>query len=52
VVALASFYQWRANERAMRRGEALPRSTMPVVLTAGIVVIGILAVVIAAFGST
>ena len=51
VVAAESFRHWRANERAMRRGEALPRSTLPVVLTAGIVVIGVLAVVIAAFGS-
>ena len=34
----------------MRRGEPLPRSTMPLVLAVGIVVVGLLAVVIAAFG--
>ncbi len=51
VVAADSLRHWRANERAMRRGEPLPRSTMPFVLTAGIVVIGILAVVVAALGS-
>jgi putative membrane protein len=50
-VAAESFRQWRANDRAMRRGEALPRSTMPVVLAVGIVVVGVLAVVIAALGS-
>ena len=51
VVAAESYRQWRANDRAMRRGEALPRSTMPVVLTAGIVVIGVLAAVVAAVGT-
>jgi putative membrane protein len=51
VVAAESFRQWRANERAMRRGWPLPRSRMPFVLTVGIVAIGVLAVVLAAFGS-
>jgi len=51
VVAAESFRQWRANERAMRRGQALPRSTLPVVLSVGVVLIGVLAVVIAAFGT-
>jgi putative membrane protein len=50
VVAAESFRQWRANQRAMRRGDPLPRSTMPLVLTVGIVVIGVLGVVVAAFG--
>ena len=51
LVAAESFRHWRANERAMRRGEPLPRSAMPVVLATGIVAVGIIAVVIAAFGS-
>ena len=51
VVAADSFRHWRANERAMRRGDPLPRSTMPLVLAIGIVAIGVLAVVLAAFGS-
>ena len=51
VVAAESFRQWRANQRAMRRGEPLPRSWMPIILTIGIVVIGGIAVVIAALGS-
>ena len=51
VVAAESFRQWRANQRAMRRGDPLPRSWMPLVLTIGIVIIGAIAVVIAAFGT-
>jgi len=51
LVAAESFRHWRANEQAMRRGEPLPRSRMPLVLTVGIVAIGLLAVVLAAFGS-
>lgn len=51
VVAIESFRQWRANERAMRRGDPLPRSLMPVILSVGIVVVGLLAVAIAALGT-
>jgi putative membrane protein len=51
VVAGESLRQWRANERAMRRHEPLPRSIMPLVLAAGIVVVGLMAVVVAALGS-
>ena len=50
LVAAESFRHWRANQRAMRRGEPLPASTMPVVLTVGIVVVGLMAVVVSAFG--
>lgn len=50
VLAVASFLNWRANERAMRRGQPLPRSVMPLVLCAGIVVVGMLAIGIAAVG--
>ena len=50
VVAAESFRHWRANQRAMKRGEPLPASTMPIVLTVGIVVVGVMAVVVSAFG--
>jgi putative membrane protein len=50
-VAAESFRQWRANQRAMQRGEPLPRSWMPLILTVGIVAIGALAAGLAAFGS-
>jgi putative membrane protein len=51
VVAAESLRQWRANERAMRRGTPLPRSWMPIILTIGIVVIGAIAVAVAALGT-
>jgi putative membrane protein len=51
LVAGESFRHWKANERAMRRQEPLPRSLMPVVLSVGIVVVGVLAVVVAAVGT-
>jgi putative membrane protein len=51
LVAAESLRQWRANQRAMRRGDPLPRSWMPMVLTIGVVVIGAIAVVIAALGT-
>jgi putative membrane protein len=51
IVAAESFRHWRANEKAMRRGEPLPRSPMPLVLAIGILVVGVLAVVLAAIGT-
>jgi putative membrane protein len=50
VVAATSFRHWRANQRAMRRGEPLPRSPMPLVLAAGVIVVAVIAVVLAAYG--
>ena len=51
VVAGESLRQWRANQRAMRRGEPLPHSRMPLVLTIGIVAIGAIAVALTAAGT-
>jgi putative membrane protein len=51
IVAAESFRHWRANERAMRRGQPLPRSPMPLVLAVGILVVGVVAVVLAAIGT-
>ena len=50
-VAAASLTHWRANEKAMRRGEPLPRSPMPFILAAGVVVVGVIGAVLAAYGS-
>ena len=50
VVAAESYRHWRANQRAMERGEPLPASSMPIVLTVGIVVVGVMAVVVSALG--
>lgn len=49
-VAGVSLLHWRANERAMRRGQPLPRSQMPVILAVGVVAVGIVGAVLAAFG--
>jgi putative membrane protein len=51
LVALTSFLHWQANQRAMRRGLPLPRSPMPLVLSIGIGVVALIAVVLAAFGT-
>ena len=51
IVAAESFRHWKANEKAMRRGDALPRSLMPLILAVGICVVGVLAAVVAAFGT-
>jgi putative membrane protein len=51
IVAAESLRQWRANQRAMRRGEPLPRSRMPLILTIGVVVVGAIAVGLTAVGS-
>lgn len=49
-VAAASLGHWRANERALRRGDPLPRSPMPYVLAIGVVIIAVIGAVLAAFG--
>ncbi len=51
LVALTSFLHWRANQRAMRRSEPLPRSPMPLVLSLGIGAVAVIAVVLALVGS-
>ena len=51
LVALTSFLHWKANQRAMRRGQPLPRSPMPLVLSIGIGVVGVIAVILAFLGS-
>ena len=51
LVAVTSFRQWRANERAMRRRQPLPKSPMALVLSIGIGVISVIAVVLVLRGS-
>ena len=51
-VSIASYRQWRANQRAMRAGEALPTSHMPVILAAGIAIVAVVAVVLGAIGTS
>jgi putative membrane protein len=51
LVAFTSYRHWKANQRAMRRGEPLPRSPMPLVLSIGIGIVAIIAVVLALIGA-
>jgi putative membrane protein len=50
LVALTSFHHWKSNQRSMRRGEPLQRSPMPLVLSVGIGVVAVIAIVLAFFG--
>jgi putative membrane protein len=49
ILAITSYRYWQRNERAMRRKEPLPRSPMPLVLSIGIGIVAIIAVILAAF---
>ena len=49
LIALTSYSHWQANERAMRRGQPLVPSRIPFVLSIGIGVVAVVAVVLAVF---
>lgn len=49
VIAITSYRSWQQNQAAMRRGDPLPRSPMPLVLSIGIGVIALIAVLLGAF---
>ena len=49
VLAITSYRHWQTNQIAMRRGAPLPRSPMPLVLSIGIGIVAILAVILSAF---
>jgi putative membrane protein len=51
LVAVSSLFQWRANERAMRRRQPLPRSRMPLVVAVGIGVMAVVAAVVVLVGA-
>jgi putative membrane protein len=45
-IALLSYRDWMANQRAMRRDEPLPRSWLPTVLAITITAVGVIAAVV------
>ena len=51
LLAIASFWRWEANERAMRLGNPLPSSRLPQLLAIGVGVAALIAAVVAAFGA-
>ena len=50
LIAVVSYRRWYRNERAMRLGEPLPPSRMPLVLAGGIGVVAAIAATVSAFG--
>jgi putative membrane protein len=50
-LAFASYRRWIDNERAMRLGEPLPPSRLPLVLAVGIGIAAAIAAFMALFGS-
>ena len=49
VLAVTSYRYWQQNQEALRQGEPLPKSPMPLVLSIGIGVVAIIAVILGAF---
>jgi putative membrane protein len=47
VVAVFGYLEWTANQRALRRGEPMRRSRLPVVLATVVAVVGVAAAVLA-----
>lgn len=50
IVSAVSLAEWIANERAMRRGERLPGSRLPVLLAVVVAAVAILAAIVSLFG--
>jgi putative membrane protein len=46
VLAVAAYAEWARNQRALRRGEPLPRSAMPWILAATVTGIAVIAAVV------
>jgi putative membrane protein len=45
-IALTSHGRWRTNQRALRRGDPLPNSGLPLVLAAGVAVVSLITAVV------
>jgi putative membrane protein len=46
IVAMAGYVEWVRNQRALRRGEPVPRSFLPVILTVTITAVAVLSAVV------
>jgi putative membrane protein len=46
VLAVVAYAEWVRNQRALRRGEPLPRSVMPWVLTATVAGMGVISAIV------
>ena len=52
LVAVVSLLEWVGNERAMRRGERLPGSHLPLILALVVAGVGLIAAVVSVIGAT
>ena len=52
LIAVASLYQWRRNEQAMRLGRPLPKSILPVLVTIVVAVSSVIALALAIFSDS
>ena len=50
-IAVFSYRDWMANQRALRRAEPLPRSWLPLVLAVAITAVGLIAAVLVVLGT-
>ena len=46
IVAMAGYAEWVRNQRALRRGEPMPRSVLPVVLTTTVVSVAVVSAIV------
>jgi inner membrane protein YidH len=46
IVAMAGYAEWVRNQRALRRGEPVPRSFLPVILTVTITAVAVLSAIV------
>jgi putative membrane protein len=47
IVAMAGYAEWVRNQRALRRGEPMPRSVLPIVLTLTVASVAIVSAIVA-----
>lgn len=52
VMSIASLFQWKRNERAMRLGRPLPKSVLPMLVTIVVAVSAVVALLLAIFAES
>ena len=52
IVAVAGYAEWVRNQRALRRGEPIPRSILPVVLTVTVASIAVVSAIVLLLSAT
>ncbi|MEO6123301.1 MAG: DUF202 domain-containing protein [Ilumatobacteraceae bacterium] len=52
LMSIASLFQWQRNERAMRLGQPLPKSILPMLVTVVVAVSAVVALLLATFAES